>query len=180
MAAPGIAALAASFPRGPGQTPDNLTGLPNVNVRGLGVQGAGTIGGSATQYYDCKVGSIWIKTGAAVPGSPNGTGSAKIFVVGSEDGTHWPDGLDPNSTDGSTTTGQGKLFISSQSVGSHLVQQIACPASATVYQFDSFSVYLKLGWMPTFWGIFISNNTGAAFDATAANFIALHTLVTFP
>jgi hypothetical protein len=103
-----------------------------------------------------------------------------LYLIGSEDGTHWPDGLDPNSTDGSIGTGQGAKFISSQSVGRHLVQSIACPASSTTYQFDTFSIYLKLGWMPTFWGLFISNNTGAAFDATASNFSALQTLVTFP
>jgi fructose-specific phosphotransferase system IIC component len=60
-----------------------------------------------------------------------------------------------------------------------LVQRIFCPASATQYRFNAFSVLQKLGYVPTFLGLYAVNNTGAQFSAVAAGFLAGYKLITF-
>jgi hypothetical protein len=159
-----------TFPQGPGQATDNLTGLANNQTKGLGIVGTATI-----DAKDYKIGVVKITTGT-VPGSPSGTGTASLYLAISEDGTNFTDGLNPNSTDG---VAQGNLFITSQSLGSMLVQRVYCPASNTAYVFNAFSVLQKVGYVPTFFGLYVVNNTGAAFSVTAANFLAGYKLITF-
>ncbi len=48
-----------------------------------------------------------------------------------------------------------------------------------LYRFPEFSVYSLLGFMPTYWSILVYNQSGAAFDLTAANFYAKHSLVSY-
>lgn len=170
MTAPTAAAFTV-FPRGPGQTPDNITGLLDVQAKGLGIVGSANV-----DAKDYKVGCVKITTGT-IPGSPNGTGTASLYLAISEDGTLFTDALDPNSTNG---VAEANKFITSQSVGLMLVQRIACPASGTAYLFNAFSVFQKLGgYMPTFFGLYVVNNTGAQFNAVAANFTAGYKLITY-
>jgi hypothetical protein len=159
-----------TFPQGPGQVTDNLTGLANNQTRGLGIVGTSTV-----DAKDVKVGVVKITTGT-VPSSPNGTGTASLYLALSEDGVTFTDGLNPNSTDG---VAQGNLFITSQSLANMLVQRIFCPASATSYLFNAFSLVQKLGYVPTFFGLYVVNNTGASFSATSSNFLAGYKLITF-
>ena len=168
MTAPTVSAF-TTFPQGPGQVTDNLTGLANNQTKGLGIVG------SAVDAKDYKVGVVKVTTGT-VPGSPSGTGTASLYLAIGEDGANFTDGLNPNSTDG---VGQGNLFITSQSLGVMLVQRIACPASNTSYLFNAFSVLQKVAYVPTFFGLYVVNNTGAALSATAGNFIAGYRLITF-
>ncbi len=169
MTAPTAAAF-TTFPQGPGQTPDNLTALPNNSALGLGI-----IGASGTDAKDIKVGSVLITTGT-VPGSPNGTGTASLYLAISEDGTNFTDGLNPNST---SAAAQSALFVTSQSLPLMLVQRIACPASATQYRFNAFSVLQKLNYVPTFFGLYVVNNTGGAFGVSSAGFLAGYKLITY-
>jgi hypothetical protein len=169
MTAPTASAF-TTFPQGPGQATDNLTGLLNNQTKGLGI-----VGSSATDAKDIKIGCVKITTGT-IPGSPSGTGTASLYLAISEDGTNFTDGLNPNSTDG---VAEGNKFITSQSIGSMLIQKLACPASNTTYIFNSFSVVQKIGYVPTFIGLYVVNNTGATFSATAANFLAGYKLITY-
>ena len=56
---------------------------------------------------------------------------------------------------------------------------VTVAANATLYYFPEFSVYSLLGFMPTYWSILVYNQSGAAFDLTAANFYAKHSLVSY-
>jgi hypothetical protein len=169
MTAPTVAAF-TTFPLGPGQTPDNLTALPNNSARGLGIIGTATV-----DAKDIKIGSVLITTGT-VPLSPSGTGTASLYLAISEDGVNFTDGLNPNSTDAAA---QGALFVTSQSLPLMLVQRIACPVSAKQYNFNPFSVLQKLNYVPTFLGLYVVNNTGAAFGTVASGFLAGYKLITF-
>ncbi len=169
MTAPTVAAF-TTFPQGPGQVTDNLTGLANNSALGLGI-----VGTALVDAKDIKIGSVLITTGT-VPLSPNGTGSASLYLAISEDGTNFTDGLLPNSTNAAVESGK---FITSQSLALMLVQRIFCPVSATQYRFNPFSVLQKLGYVPTFVGLYAVNNTGAQFSAVAAGFLAGFKLITF-
>ena len=155
-----VASLAA-FPLGPGQSTDNLTALPNGQAKGLGA-----VGTTLVQYYDDIVAPIQIKSGSAVSGS----GTASLYLVCSEDGISWTNGINPNST-----SDQSSLIGSLAS----LTPVVSVTASAAVYYFPEFSVYSLLGFMPTYWSILVYNQSGSAFDLTAANFYAKHSLVSY-
>jgi hypothetical protein len=89
MSNPLSVASLATFPLGPGQSTDNLTALPDGQAKGLGA-----LGTTLVQYYDDVVAPILIKSGNSV----NGSGIASLFLVCSEDGTSWTNGINPNST----------------------------------------------------------------------------------
>ena len=161
MSNPLSAASLATFPVGPGQSTDNLTGLPNGQAKGLGALGA-----TLVQYYDDIVAPIQIKSGSSVSGS----GTASLFLVCSEDGVSWTNGINPNST-----SDQSSLIGSLAS----LMPVVTVTANATLYHFPEFSVYSLLGFMPTYWSILVYNQSGAALDPTAANFYAKHSLVSY-
>ena len=118
------------------------------------------------QYYDDIVAPILIKSGNSV----NGSGIASLFLVCSEDGTSWTNGINPNST-----SDQSSLIGSLAS----LTPVVSVTANAAVYYFPEFSVYSLLGFMPTYWSILVYNQSGSAFDLTAANFYAKHSLVSY-
>lgn len=161
MSNPLSVASLATFPLGPGQSTDNLTALPNGQAKGLGA-----LGTSLVQYYDDIVAPIRIKSG----GSASGSGTASLFLVCSEDGTTWTNGINPNST-----SDQSSLLGSLAS----LTPVVTVAASAALYYFPEFSVYSLLGFMPTFWAIVVYNQSGAALDSAATNFIAQHSLVSY-
>ena len=164
------AAVFSAFPHGPGQSPDAMTSLPNGQIKGLGVVG---LGGNDPKDY--KVGCIRITTGT-IPGSPSGSGTAALYLATSEDGVIFTDNLDPNSTNGAA---QLTLFVAGQKIAQNLIQQITCRASATAYYFDAFSVLQRIGYVPTFFGLFVMNNTGAAFATTATAFVAGYKQIDF-
>jgi hypothetical protein len=60
-----------------------------------------------------------------------------------------------------------------------LTPAITVTANATTYLFPEFSIYSLLGFMPTYWAIVVYNQSGAALDATAANFYAKHSLISY-
>ena len=74
----------------------------------------------------------------------------------------------------SATTGSGRI---SPEMTVSVLSTVA--ANATLYHFPEFSVYSLLGFMPTYWSILVYNQSGAAFDLTAANFYAKHSLVSY-
>ena len=162
MTAP-TAAVFTVFPQGPGQVTDNLTGLPNNTALGLGI-----VGVAGVDAKDYKIGCVAITTGT-VPGSPTGTGTASLYLAISEDGVNFTDKLNPNNTN---TAQEVTKFAQSQSLASMLVQKIFCPASNTQYFFNAFSILQKLGYVPTFFGLYVANNTGGTFGLTSSGFIA--------
>jgi hypothetical protein len=161
MSNPLSVASLATFPLGPGQSTDNLTALPSGHAKGLGA-----LGTSLVQYYDDIVAPIQIKSGGSVTGS----GTTSLFLVCSEDGTSWTNGINPNSI-----SDQSSLIGSLPS----LTPMVTVAANSALYYFPEFSVYSLLGFMPTYWAIVVYNQSGAAFDGTAANFIAKHSLVSY-
>lgn len=150
----------ATFPLGPGQTQDNLTGLPNGYALGLGV-----LGQLGIQYYDDNVGPIQVRTGSLV--SPGGTVS--LYIVGSEDSIHWDGGLSPN---GSTDQSMGLAFLSP-------ARTITTTNTNTIYTFDEFSIASIKLFMPTFWAVVVYNRSGSAFDPNSANFYAQHAYMNY-
>jgi len=161
MSNPLSVASLATFPLGPAQSTDNLTALPNGQAKGLGALGA-----TLVQYYDDIVAPIQIKSGSAVSGS----GTVSLYLVCSEDGISWTNGINPNST-----SDQSSLIGSLAS----LTPTVTVAANAALYYFPELSVYSLLGFMPTYWSILIYNQSGAAFDVMAANFYAKHSLVSY-
>src|SRR5271166_471076 len=156
-----VAAL-TTFPIGPAQSTDNLTGLPNNQAKGLG-----SLGTTLTQYYDDNVAPIQFKSGAS---GVTGTGTVALYLVCSEDGATWSNGINPTSTsDQSPLIGSLPLFTPAIVVG----------ANATTYVFPEFSIYSLLGFMPTYWAVVVYNQSGAALDSTAASFYAKHSLVSY-
>jgi hypothetical protein len=163
MASPITPQPLVTFPSGPGGSPDNVTGLPNGQAKGLG-----RVGTTLVQAYNDLVAPIQIKSG---PSLVSASGSVTFYVVCSEDGTHWSGGVDPTSA----ADQSAKLAALSP-----LGPSIAMVANATTYTFLEFSIRVELdGFMPTYWSVIIYNQSGAAFDATAANHIAQHTLVNY-
>jgi hypothetical protein len=162
MSNPLTVAALATFPLGPAMGTDNLTSLASGQAKGLG-----SLGASQVQYYDDNVAPIQIKSGAS---GVSGTGTVTLYVVVSEDGSNWTNGINPASTsDQSALLGNLVPVVPSLSVN----------ANATTYRFPEFSIYALLGFMPSFWSVVIYNQSGAAFDATAANFTAKHSLVSY-
>jgi len=161
MSNPLSVASLATFPLGPAQSTDNLTALPNGQAKGLGA-----LGTTLVQYYDDIVAPIQIKSGSAVSGS----GTVSLYLVCSEDGISWTNGINPNST-----SDQSSLIGSLAS----LTPMVTVAANAALYYFPEFSVYSLLGFMPTYWSILVYNQSGAAFDVMAANFYAKHSLVSY-
>lgn len=162
MANPLIVNTLTTFPNGPAQPTDNLTALPNSQAKGLG-----SVGLLQHQYYDDNVAPIQIRSGTGT--SP--TGSAGLYLVLSEDGVNWTDGILPNSA----LDQSAKLINAS----SYQIFSISVNVDATLFYFREFSVVSKIGYMPTFWAILIYNQSGANFDVTATNFRAQHSLVDY-
>jgi len=161
MSNPLSVASLATFPLGPGQSTDNLTALPNGQAKGLGA-----LGTTLVQYYDDIVAPIQIKSGSSVSGS----GSVSLFLVCSEDGTNWTNAINPNSS-----ADQSSLI----GTLTPLTPAVTVASNATIYVLPEFSIYSLLGFMPTYWSIVVYNQSGAALDTTATNFIAKHSLVSY-
>jgi hypothetical protein len=99
----------------------------------------------------------------------NGTASLHLFT--SEDGTIWTCGVIPTAT--SDQSGQLAIGPTAPGGGPRTpVQVVNVTAAGTQYYFDEFSVYEVLSWVPTFFTVGILNQSGSAFDSTAANFSA--------
>jgi hypothetical protein len=156
-----VAAL-STFPLGPGQSTDNLSGLPNGQAKGMG-----SLGTTLLQYYDDIVGPIQIRSG---PSGVSGSGTVSFYLVCSEDNTHWTGGINPNAT-----TDQSSLLSTLPA----LSPVLAVTANATLYILPEFSIYSVLGFVPTYWSVVVYNQSGAALDVTASNFRAQHSLISY-
>jgi len=161
---------ALQFPLGPGQATDNLTGLPNLNMKGLG-----HVGTAQTGYVDAVVSPIFVRTAASGVSS---TGAIRLFVITAEEiltPSRFTDGIDPDATTNQIT------LLGQATVGSQ-VDVINGGASglqaATVYCFQGFSVKSYLNYTPTFWAVAILNGSGAQLSAVASTHYARYTLIT--
>jgi|GEM_PF-2686606 len=144
-----------TFPDGPGQVTDNLTALPSNTARGLGAVQLVTTGAPAA---DCVIAPIQIKSGTGV----SGTGNCFLYIICSEDNTIWDAEVSPSSA-----SDQSGVVPTAR-----LIQQMSVNTDATSYAFNEFSVWSRLGFIPTWFTVVISNQSGAALDATSGNFSA--------
>lgn len=164
MAAPVSRGSPTTWPKGPAQATDNITSLPSGQAKGLGALSCQP--SSNTPYNDILVAPVQIKSGAS---SVSPTGTASIYVVVSEDNSVFDGAINPDST-------------SDQSANldyARVVQQIDVVANATTYAFREFSIWSFLGFIPEYVAIVVLNNSGSAFDTTAASFSAKYTTESF-
>lgn len=161
---------ALQFSLGPGQATDNLTGLPNLNMKGLG-----HVGTAATGYVDAIVSPIFVRTAAS---GVSNTGAIRLFLVVAEEiltPSRFTDGIDPDATTNQITL-LGQASIGNQvdviNGGANGLQ------ASTVYCFQGFSVKQFLGYTPTFWAVVILNGSGAQLSAVASTHYARYTLTT--
>ncbi len=158
------------FPFGPGQATDNLTGLPNLNMKGLG-----HVGTAQTDYIDAVVAPIFVRTAAAGVSS---TGVIRLFLVTAEEiltPSRFTDGIDPDATSNQITS-FGQAVLANQVdviTGGGGGLQVS-----TTYCFQGFSVNGYLGYTPTFWAPVILNGSGAQLSAAASTHYARYTLIT--
>lgn len=162
MANPLVVAALATLPRGPGTGGDGLTGLPSTQAKGLG-----TLGLAQHQYYDDNIAPIQIRSGTGTSAS----GTVGLYLVVSEDGVNWTDGINPNVA----ADQSAKLANAS----SYQIYSIPVNVDSTLFYFREFSVVSKLLFMPSFWAVVIWNQSGAALDPTNTNFRAQHSLVDY-
>lgn len=160
MSNPFSVAAVATYPKGPAAGTDNVTSLANNAAKGLGA-----VGTAVTQYADDIVAPIRIKTGTGTSAS----GNCSLYLVVSEDGSIYSNGVDPDST--STQAAALKTDF--------LVETISANSDATSYYFKGFSLQSRLGYMPSYWALVIYNQSGASFSVTAADHSAKHSLVSF-
>jgi hypothetical protein len=148
----------------------NLQSLAHLAAKGLG-----SIGTGGTSYIDDACSFIKVTTGATV--SPNG--QIVLFLVTSEDGTNWTDGIDPTATGAgsnqSTKIAAGSLNNIVFRIGAGGQSQLA---ASTTYFFPGFSVVSILGFRPVFWSPVVWNVSGGALSATAGDFFGKHVIQT--
>jgi len=142
------------FPYGPGQTPDNLTGLASGQGKVLGSVGDGSL------IFDIVVAPLMFTTGAG------GVGTVELWLALSENGGAPPTGIWSAGIDPTSTADQSAKLVDGQI---RLLQSITA-ASATTYYFDEFALGSVLGFFPMFSCLVVRNNTAAALNATASNF----------
>lgn len=134
--------------------------MPAGTSLGLGVV-SGVVAGAP--YADVIVAPIQIKTGAS---GVSAAGYCNLYVITSEDNVVWDSTISPYAT-GSQTSLLG---------GPRLVQTMATPTNATIYAFEEFSMWSKLGFIPAFCSVVVSNMSGATLDVSGANFSANYAL----
>ncbi len=149
----------AVFPAGPAQSPDNITSLANNAAKGLG-----SITVSPLPASDIIVAPISIKSGASAV-----SGSVSLFLIVSEDGSAWTGGIDPTSASDQATA-LTALLAADQNFSP--LQTISFSANATTYYFRWFCLSDLLTNMPSYASVLVYNQSGAAFDSTAANHYA--------
>ena len=146
----------------------NLVGLPHGWARGLGTLPAS---GAAT-YLDDFCSAITFTTSELV----NPVGNILLYIIASEDGLHWTDGIDPKSS-----TSQDSLI--GQSTQANLFQQLGGPSTGkpilpnTTYSFNNFSIKSVFNFTPTFWSPLVWNLLGGPLSLTISP-IGFHTVQT--
>ena len=155
MANPLSRGAATTFPLGPGQTTDNVTGLLAGQAKPLG-----KVDNGAAPVFDVQVNPVKIKTDAA--GWAAGD-TCTLYLIHSEDDVTWTDGINPDAT----------ADVAASLATAVPVQTIKTEANATTYYFDGFSLFSVLGKVPRYWTLIVLNNeAAAAFSGTAADFAA--------
>jgi hypothetical protein len=169
MANPYVPANPAAWPNSPGGGgTDALSALANNVAKGLGKPAAF----NGSQFADLLSAPIKFTSGT-VPSSPNGIGTVSLYLILSEDGSSWTNGIDPTSTsDQSALIGSIPL----------LVPSVVVTTTATAYYFPWFSVMEILGspTMPSYVSLLVYNQSGAAFATTSgSNNVAKYNLISF-
>lgn len=159
MSNPFSEAAPATYPKGPGQSPDNVTSLANNAAKGLGA-----VGTSQVQAANDKL-LIRVKTGSGTSGS----GTVELHLVMSEDGTTWSNGVDPD-----TTSDQSSKLDSRT-----LLEIVQANVDATTYSFKWLALQSLIGDLPTYWAFVLYNKSGAALSVTAGEHYAKHSLVSY-
>lgn len=153
MSNPPTAAGAAAFPNA-----SNLASLANNLAASLGGLGTGTV------YFDDLVASISVLTGTGTSGG----GTLKVFVIMSEDNSHWTNGINPNSAS-----------VSAAALASlNPIYTINANVDATTFYFPEFSLTNVFGFVPSYWTVVVQNLSGTALASTG--YFAEHNLLSYP
>jgi len=145
----------ATLPQGPGQATDNITGKASSGAKFA--LGLGAVDQHGTLRYDNNVGPIKAKTNAT---ATTGNKVLTFYLITSEDGSVWTDGIDPNSTSDQSSK------ISQATV----VGVITGIAASTTYVLPEFSVADVLGFVPQYWAVVYQLDvTAGGFSATASD-----------
>lgn len=166
MANPYTRGTLTTFPNGPAQGTDNLTGLANGNARGLGA--VNSVPSNAPDA-DVVIAPIQIETGAS---GVSPTGTCSLYLICSEDNTIYDGLISPSST-----SDQSALLANLPP--ERLIETINTTAAATKYVFKWFSLFGVLGNVPTWFAVVVLNQSGATLNATASNFSAKYAADTF-
>lgn len=173
LRSPATTPFVANWPLGPGQSTDNLTGLANGQAKALGVINAESLAIGQTPWGDIIIPPWKITTGSVTTGANNVISRYLIF---SEDNVVWPGGINPTSASDQSTALANFLAYNPAAATSSLLDQIFVQTGITVYQTVWYSLRGLIGNVPRFCSIVVSNASGAAFSATAANFTADYTV----
>lgn len=162
MASPYVNGAVTLMPNGPGAGTDNVTGMTNGKALGLG-----NLTNGATGYANVMIPPMKITTGATVVSGQ----TLSLFLITSEDGTIYSDGISPTST-----SDQSGKIVTATPAG-----KIAITTAATAYYFPEVDVLATLGFanMPINVGLVLENNSGGTLNGTAANFSFNYVPITF-
>lgn len=104
--------------------------------------------------------------GASFSATPTATTGVNVFVVGSNDGTNWPDGVTPGGlATPNATTGSSYRFLA-------YVPPPSTATGAQTLRSQPLSIAAAFGGvLPRFLAIVFTNNTGAALTSASGNFV---------
>lgn len=153
-----------AFPNGPGQGTDNVTSLASGAASALGVIGPA----SPLPAADYLIGPSTVMTGTG----PSTTGTLSLYVIVSEDGSHYTGGMSATATTNATALNAWLANASLNAITLRgVVQTILANAANTAYYFDEFNLSQLFTNIPSYWALLLVNNSGAALNATATNHV---------
>ena len=154
----------ATWPHGPGQSPDSITSLPNNQALGMGKLWAENIG------LVTPLGDLILPPWKITTGSGTVAGTISRYLIVSEDGVLWTGGIDPTSS--SDQSAALSAMLAYDGANAALIDQITVSAATTAYYFRWRSLQAMLGNVPHYASILVYNQSGQALNGTAANHTA--------
>lgn len=156
MANPFTIVAIANLPKGAAQGTDNITNIVSAGAKFA--RGLGSVNQAALLRYDNVV-TLKIKTNAT---AVTGNAILSIYIITSEDGTTWTDGIDPDAT--SDQSSKIKLATVAQ-VQTGIV-------ASTTYNFPDVSIPALLGYVPLYWAVVYQLDvTAGGMSATNTDFL---------
>ena len=154
MANPFSVQSIASLPKGASQATDNITNIVSSGAKFA--RGLGAVNQAASLRYD-NITALKFKTNAT---GTTGNKILSLYIVTSEDGTNWTDGIDPDATsDQSSKINQAPCFYVQTAI-----------AASTTYNIPDLSIPAFLGFQPLYWAVVYQLDvTAGGFSSTAGD-----------